>query len=935
MSGIHSDIARLVTQRLLIEELTRKRRSDDAERFVEVFRRSTIDPNPHQIEAAMFALRRLPAGGAMLCDEVGLGKTIEAGLVISQLRAQGKVHILIIVPLALARQWQVEMQDLFSLNSTIVSAETLGQSTARGIHIVGREFASSTKGRAWLESKSPWDLIVVDEAHEMFSTIHTRFSKTNGAYLENLSRGGARRAAQVRELMKGSPVLLLTATPLQNNLYELWGLVQYVDPDQRILGRLDEFCTIFATGEGGRAVVPEMAETLRRRLSLVLKRTLRRQAQPFMKQPFRARHVHTANFNAASQETELYRSISIWLGKEVLAAYRKGRQLMAIQLRRRMASSIEALVSALSSVKARMLKIRQTGVYPMAEKADLDDEDLSDESDPIPVDMRLLEEDLAEVQRLEALARSIMTAGSSAKKEKLLDIIKQVESRSLEGVVSDKVVIFTESLRTLESLVEYLEANGFKDQVTTFSGVNDSAAAQRALAVWQSEVGRFQRGTVDPSAVIRGALIHEFKTRTKIFIATEAGAKGLNLQFCNCLINYDLPWNPQRIEQRIGRVHRYGQKHDVLIVNFINLSNEAEQRVYELLAQKLDVFQTTLGASDTIISTPEIALNLETRINEMLNQCRTQAEIRDAFDKLNLEIDEAERQLRDEKLAASRNLIADFDNSVKAKLGKLEGEIAPALSRADDTLLQLIRTSAGEVELLGEEGPRTRLRWNGTLYHIGPPAAPDDHLGEPLHAEHPEVLSLMETCIATTDGQLFAPTAEEMDTAEILGGEYYRVRLSGLEEEERIMIVGSCDLPQFKSNCVDSLETGLAMLKREAEEHQREYIDRLLAQIDSRRDDLRRCNDSRLADLEKKLDAAQKARKSATSLDAASKAQIQQKKLRTEIDNLRTESQQDMTTRLHELDEEERKVRKMQFVEVTPTLLFTVKQPSNAGRTPA
>lgn len=882
MSGIHSDPMKLIEQRLLVEELTRKRRSDDAERFVEDFRRSTIDPNPHQIEAAMFALRRLPAGGAMLCDEVGLGKTIEAGLVISQLRAQGQVHILVIVPLALARQWQVEMQDLFALNSTIVTADSVEQAPQRGLFIVGREFASSVKGRAWLESKSPWDLIVVDEAHEMFATIHARFSKTNGAYLENLSRGAARRAAQVRALMKGSPVLLLTATPLQNNLYELWGLVQYVDPEQKILGRFDEYCALFVTGEGGRGVMPEMAETLKRRLSLVLKRTLRKQAQPFMKQPFRARHVHTANFNSAQQEEELYRLINLWLSREVLAAYRRGRQLMALQLRRRMASSLEALSAALSSVKARMLEMRRTGVFPAAARHDLEMEDLSEEEVPEPVDMQLLEQDIAEVDRLDTLAKQILNSGSSAKKDKLLEIIRQVQTRSLDGVVSDKVVIFTESVRTLESLVEFLESNGFAGQVTTFSGTNDSAAAQQALARWQAEVGQFQRTQLDPSAAIRGALIHEFKTRTKIFIATEAGAKGLNLQFCNCLINYDLPWNPQRIEQRIGRVHRYGQQHDVVIVNFINLSNEAEQRVYELLTQKLDVFQTTLGASDTIISTPELALNLESRVNEMLNQCRTQSEIRDAFDRLNLEIDDVERQMRDEKLAASRNLLADFDNSVKAKLGKLEGELAPALSKCDDTLLRILQATE-QIEVLGENGPRTLLKWNDTLYHLGPPEPSPDN-GEPLHSEHPEVVRLIRESIEQTSGQQFALDG---DLNQSIIGEVYRVSLSGLEEEERIIIVGKCDIPGFESSSVPSLEAALELLKSEAEKHQREYIDKLLVQIDSRRDDLRKCNDLRLVELQAKLKQAENARKTAASMDAASKAQAQQKKLQTEIANLK------------------------------------------------
>jgi hypothetical protein len=152
-------------------------------------------------------------------------------------------------------------------------------------------------------------------------------------------------------MIQGSPVLLLTATPLQNNLYELWGLVHYVDHEQRILGKFNEFCSLFVTGEGGRALQPGMEQTLRNRLSLVVKRTLRRQAQPFMKQPFRQRHVHTANFHPQQLESELHRAVSNWLSQEVLAAYRRGhRQLVALQIRRRMASSPEALLASLQSV---------------------------------------------------------------------------------------------------------------------------------------------------------------------------------------------------------------------------------------------------------------------------------------------------------------------------------------------------------------------------------------------------------------------------------------------------------------------------------------------------------------------------------------------------------------------------------------------------------
>jgi superfamily II DNA or RNA helicase len=970
-----------VRQLLLIEELMRKRRSDDAERFAEVFRRSTIDPNPHQIEAAMFALQRLSSGGAMLCDEVGLGKTIEAGLVITQLRSQAKAHILIVVPLALARQWQVELQDLFSLSATVVGPGILADaSNPRGIFIIGRELASTAKGKAWMQKKGAWDLVIIDEAHEMFATIHTRFSKTNGEYQKILSKGSARRAAQVKALIEGSPLLLLTATPLQNNLYELWGLIHYIDREHRILGKFNEFCTLFVTGEGGRAVVPEMEETLRRRLSLVLKRTLRKQAQPFIKQPFRARHVHTANFNSEKLEAELHRAINNWLAREMLAAYKRGhRSLMALQVRRRMASSIEALASTLSTIKERMLKMRQTGKYPKREILDseLDLENLDDDSfkslekaEDDSVDLQLLQEDIDEVQRLEQMARDVAAAGSDAKKSKLLEVIRQIQSRTLlvdgaEQIASDKLVIFTESVRTMESLLQFLEANGFQDQVTTFSGTKEGRIAERALKRWQEEVGRFlggsQAGTanfqpasvdgsagfqpaskliLDANTAIRGALIHEFKTRTKILIATEAGAKGLNLQFCNCLVNYDLPWNPQRIEQRIGRVHRYGQQHDVIIINFINLSNEAEARVYELLEQKLQVFSDTLGASDTIINKPEIALNLEVRINEMLDRCRTPAQIQEEFDRLNLELDEAQRQAHDAKLRSTRNLLQELDSSVQARLGKLEGNMRSALSRSDEILLEILGAEGGTVDVLGtdpSEQTRTLIKWNGVLYHLGPPK-PSEECGEPIHRDHARVRELMTRCLAEKLATYrMLPSSRNASAYRPLSFDVYRITLSGLEVEDRLLVV--CNRPSseivddpdckqlFSSlnvHYANDLDTGLEELKRKVEREQREYIDRLLLQMSSRKNDLHLCGDASIKELNTKLEAAERARRLAASPAASAKAQAQHKRILTELERVKVESAAEIKKCIAELEEEERRIRLLQFVDATSEKLFSV-----------
>jgi ERCC4-related helicase len=915
----------LIRQRLLIEELTRKRRSDDAQRFAEVFRRSTIDPNPHQIEAAMFALRRLPYGGAMLCDEVGLGKTIEAGLVITQLRAAGNGHILIIVPLSLARQWQVELEDLFSVSSTILGSESI-VGAERGIYIVGREFASTVKGRDILKNLGQWDLVVIDEAHELFATIYNRYSKHTGDYQKNVSKGNARRAALIRELISGFPILLLTATPLQNNLYELWGLVQYIDPDFRVLGKFNEFCMLFVTGEGGRSIVPAMEETLRQRLSLILKRTLRRQAQPFMKKPLCARHVFTANFNPDKLEAELYELVSQWLSQEKLAAYKRGhRALMALQLRRRMASSIEALAATLTGIKRRMIQMLETGVYPTKEDiSDIDLEDSDDDEEIPEVDFAMLKQDLNIIEQLEKLALRIMRAGAESKKLKLLEIIKRIQQRSLDGVVSDKVVIFTESVKTLNSLVDYLENNGFKDQVTTFSGTNTGTSAERAWKLWSDEVGKFEE-KLDSGAAIRAALVYEFKTQTPIFIATEAGAKGLNLQFCNCLINYDLPWNPQRIEQRIGRVHRYGQLHDVVIVNFINLSNQAEQRVYDLLNEKLHVFTEALGVSDTILNTPEIALNLEARINDLLNRCRTQEEIQEAFDRLTLELDAAQKQLHDEKLITTKELLGELDESVRARLGVLETKMQPALSSYDQILLDIIAVDS-PVEIISTEAARTLIRWKNKLYHFGSPN-PSAECGEPLHIDHEQVKLVFNKCLATTNGELQIESTDGLEGS----WEIYKIEITGLEQEQRLIVIGKEPMPGWPS-VVPSLSAALEELKEFAELHQRNYVDRLLRQISSRREDLNEFRVGSIAHFTKKLETADKANRLATTMEAIAKAKAQRKKILTEMEKAKQENIVEINRQLQDLGEQERRTRLLQFIDITPRLLFTVKSVSTSRR---
>lgn len=263
--------------RMLAEDLVRIRRPDERERYAASQRQARIDPNPHQIDAVIFALRRLREGGCILADEVGLGKTIEAGLVIAQSRAEGAQRVLLIVPKSLIGQWQNELLNLFRIGAHEQRTDFISS----GVYVVGREFAGSESGADALSAAPPFDLVVIDEAHEIFAGIHKRYDR-NGIYDETADE--ARMAHRVRSFLRSAPVLLLTATPMQNSLAELWGLVQYVEPTGTLLGDIETFRRVFCPTDD-RVLIPGQEHELQRRLAMVLQRTLRRQAQEFLDRP--------------------------------------------------------------------------------------------------------------------------------------------------------------------------------------------------------------------------------------------------------------------------------------------------------------------------------------------------------------------------------------------------------------------------------------------------------------------------------------------------------------------------------------------------------------------------------------------------------------------------------------------------------------------------
>src|SRR5882757_5304345 len=361
--------------RMLAEDLVRVRRPDDRERYAASQRQARIDPNPHQIDAVIFALRRLREGGCILADEVGLGKTIEAGLVLAQSMAEGAKRVLLIVPKSLIGQWQDELLNLFGIQAHEDRADFFGP----GVYLVGREFAGSERGAELLGAVSPFDLVVIDEAHEIFAGLHKRYGR-DGLYDE--SSDEALMAHRVRSFLRPAPVLLLTATPMQNSLAELWGLVQYVEPTGTLLGDISTFRRVFCS-EDDRILVPGQEHELQRRLSRVLQRTLRRQAQEFLDRPFTQRRCRLYEYAMSVDERALYNDVTEYLLEPSLYAFAgRQRRLLLIGFHRRMASSIPALAASLENVAGRLRRL-QTGLGSddtvITVLRDLEEEDESDE----------------------------------------------------------------------------------------------------------------------------------------------------------------------------------------------------------------------------------------------------------------------------------------------------------------------------------------------------------------------------------------------------------------------------------------------------------------------------------------------------------------------------------------------------------------------------
>jgi hypothetical protein len=797
---------------------------------------------------------------------------------------------------------------------------------------------------------------VIDEAHEIFANIYRRFDK-HGNY--DADAPEARMADRVRGILRHAPVLLLTATPIQNNLTELWGLVQYVEPTGTLLGNLRTFRDVFCDGDDRKLVQGQDYE-LRRRIETVVQRTLRRQAQDFLERPFVARHAQIFEYSMTQREKALYDDVTAYLLEPQILAFRGNqRRLLLIGFHRLMGSSVKALAASLRKVADRLRNMApNSGAIATVVMADLEDEDFDVE----PVAEESEAPDPKKVAaELERVLDFVNRAGSllrDSKAEKLLDVMRVIGERPAER---RRAVIFTESLVTQAYLRDLLvDRGGFQPEaITVFRGTNDSTRAADAVRHWQREIGDALLHGQRPSrsVAVRLALVHEFRTRSQVFISTEAGAKGLNLQFCDTIINYDLPWNPQRIEQRIGRCHRYGQEHDVTVINFLAKDNEAQRLTFEILSRKLDLFGRVLDASDVVLhepstDTPEtlagaLGSDFEGRLRRIYERARTVDEIEAELRRLREEM-ESERKRFEETWARTAGLIdTRFDQRVKNVFRRLQTDLPEGLARLDSELDQLITGyfAASGVEYHRDRGaghirielpPSERLPegWQGGgIIAIGDPKKLDG--ADPLHLGHPLLKAAVEEARAATDKRFCVTwTLDSTAPAPLKlhkGGRgrlvLTRTRYEGFERVDRLIPVAVMEEDSALLDCEcarwllqhppqdrrafkpplqldDALDDAIEELvfadQAAVASEEQPHFERSMEQIERYIDDQVMVLQRRLTSANEALSSAVEQRNAALGSDVRSQAEDRVRKVQAEIEGLEAQA-----GRLHSRDDPE------------------------------
>ncbi len=677
-------------------ELTRRHAADGVDRLSQSLFDASVDLNPHQIEAALFALRNPLQEGVLLADEVGLGKTIEAALVVCQYWAERRRRLLVICPASLRKQWAQELHDKFAVPTTVVDAVSLRKQSAgdmlatlqrqvgKAVVIMSYQFAAKLEAEL---RAVPWDVVVIDEAHK----------------LRNAHRASNRTGQALKRALQGRKKLLLTATPLQNSLMELYGLSTLID--EHLFGDEAAFRKQFMNSGTG-------LDELRERLASFAKRTLRRDVLEYIK--YTERKALTQPFNPTDDEQALYERISAFLQKEnSYALPKQQRHLTALILRKLLASSSHAVAATLVTIRERLqgLLTADTAqddgsqlVELLIAEDDLEQDCLEEEVSEAEANIEMSAEGpapapaeaykagaakdahavraaiTAEIAELTAFVDAAQALKTDTKAQALLKALNLGFGKMAELGAPRKTIIFTESKRTQEYLHRFLSENGYAGKLVLFSGTNNHENSTAIYQCWLEEYKGTDRITGSPQVDRRTALIDHFRkddgTGAEIMIATEAAAEGVNLQFCALIINYDLPWNPQRVEQRIGRCHRYGQRYDVVVINFLNTRNQADQRVLELLTEKFNLFSGVFGASDEVLGRIEGGLDFEKRILQIYDTCRQPEQIEAAFNALQAELEESiADRIKDTQSQLLENFDEDVHDRLKLRLDEAEARL--------------------------------------------------------------------------------------------------------------------------------------------------------------------------------------------------------------------------------------------------------------------
>lgn len=916
-----------------------------------------VDLNPHQVDAAMFALRSPLSKGVLLADEVGLGKTIEAALVLSQRWWEQQRNLLLVVPASLRKQWANELREKFSLPSIILDAKKVKDLVAagqpnpigrsEGIIILSYEYAARIADTL---RAVRWNLVVFDEAHK----------------LRNVYKAAEHsRAAVLRDALAGHQKLLLTATPLQNNLMELYGLVTIID--DTYFGSEQAFRAEF----GGREDVTTRA-LLARRLDPICKRTLRRQVQKSGLINYTNRLPKTFDFTPDRLEVDLYNAVSAYLqNPDTIALGQNGRHLVTLMLRKILGSSSFAIAQTLDKIVHRLeakLAVddetlddidgfaeeaeewRDAGAATGAEADAVEDhsDDGIEQIDPIK-----LQAEIKELRHYRDLARSI---GDDAKAKALLDCLPGVLTEIVGKGGQRKSVIFTESVRTQSYLRELLEKNGFAGQTVILNGSNsdkDSAALYKA---WLAKNRGTEIVSGSKTADMKAAIVDAFRHDRSILIATESGAEGINLQFCSLLINYDLPWNPQRVEQRIGRCHRYGQKIDVTVINFLNRKNQAEERIHQLLEQKFKLFDGVFGSSDEVLGAIESGVDIERRILEIVQQSRTDEEINAAFDKLQtefcFEIDEAKQDARNK-------LLAEMDDKVIERLLGRKESVSSALGQFKRALLGLARAELPEARFHDDHAQR--FDYDGTTWSTEWPEADERgwnffRLADGGLAD--SLVTRAKTRSMSAANLVFHYPAYDGNLGDVarLRGQSGWMRVARLKLEtpartwdeiicaaftddgnsldpstaERMLLVPSAEAGGIGDGLPEGPLAGMvedrqAILTGRAQERLGEFLNEEDERLDAWRNDAAVAYEQQMKALTKEANEKTKLARATPNLQAKLDLQREGKALKRQVDDLRHQ----LHTRLREIDEERERMLDAiaEQLNLTPLVedLFTIR----------